>query len=172
MMYSYMQRPFVHGTSLQQSACEAQSWPYSAQTGPGPSGTPASIWRGGVCGMPQTPWVEPTGWMQVYPVQQSALTEHGPPTGTQTGGKKPPSIRGAPPSCPPGVPKQRRRPVPSGTQGARLQQSCADAQMPFFGMQVSPRPLHRGTPMKSSWQTPELPVPAQQLLRADDAPQV
>ena len=44
--------------------------------------------------------------------------------------------------------------------------------MPPLGMQVSPRPVQRGTPMKSSLQTPELPTPSQQLLRAEETLQV
>jgi hypothetical protein len=62
-------------------------------------------------------------------------------------------------------------PVPSGTQGAPSQQSAADAHVSPPGRHVVPRPLQRGTPSASSWHTPELPTPAQQLFRADETPQ-
>ncbi len=58
--------------------------------------------------------------------------------------------------------------MPSGTQGIWLQQSMADAQMAPPAKQVVPSPLQRGTPSMSSWQTPELPTPSQQSLRADE----
>jgi len=62
--------------------------------------------------------------------------------------------------------------VPSGTQGIWLQQSMADEQMAPPAKHVVPSPLQRGTPSMSSWQTPELPTPAQQSLRADETLQV
>ena len=137
-----MQRPFQHGMSLQQSASVLQIWPYSTQVVVPPSGTPASVREGGGCGTPQIPCVEPTGRMQVPP-QQSAVVVQGPAVGTQGGGATPPSTTG--PEL-----QQCRTPLASGTQGARLQQSMAEEQMPPVGMQVVPKPLHRGTPRKSS----------------------
>jgi hypothetical protein len=74
---------------------------------------------------------------------------------------------------PPSVTVMHRSvPCASGTHGTSLQQSSAEAQVSPACRQVSPRPLNRGTPSGSSWQTPELPTPAQQLLRDEDPPQV
>jgi hypothetical protein len=88
-------RPLEQVMPLQQSALVVQSWPYSAQPGVLVSVVPASE-AGGVPGggvrLPQIPWVEPTGWMQVDPMQQSPLIEHGPPVGTQAEGTPPSSV--------------------------------------------------------------------------------
>jgi hypothetical protein len=161
-----MQRPFQQVMALQQSAPVLHSWPYSAQPGVLASFIPASLVGGvpgGGVGMPQIPWVEPIGWMQVEPTQQSPLIEHGPPEGTHD--------EGTPPSEEIVGEKQCKRPVLSGTQGIWLQQSMADEQVPPPCTHVVPSPLQRGTPRKSSWQTPELPTPAQQSLRAEELPQ-
>jgi hypothetical protein len=48
----------------------------------------------------------------------------------------------------------------------------ADEQIAPPVKHVVPSPLQRGTPSISSWQTPELPTPAQQSLRAEDTLQV
>jgi len=89
-----MQRPFQQLIPLQQSAPLVQSWPYWAQPGVLVSGVPASVGGvpGGSVGMPHIPWVEPIGWMQVDPMQQSPLIEHGPPEGTQAEGTPPSSV--------------------------------------------------------------------------------
>jgi hypothetical protein len=93
------------------------------------------------------------GVLQTYPLQQSASMVQDWPGILQTG----------PPS---GISMQRSAPIPSGTQGTPLQQSAADAQVSPVLRHVPPRPLQRGTPRASSWQTPELPGAAQQSLRA------
>jgi len=108
--------------------------------------------------LPHTPWVVPMGWMHSEPLQQSPVIEHGPPTGTQYG-PTPPSVDGGEKQC--------KTPLLSGTQGALLQQSTADEQVCPPCRQVVPRPLQRGTPSVSSWQTPLLPGAAQQSLRAE-----
>ena len=87
-----MHLPFQQVMPLQQSAPVVHSWPYSAQPGVLASGVPASVAGGvpgGSVGMPHIPWVEPMGWMQVEPMQQSPLIEHGPPEGTQAEGTPP-----------------------------------------------------------------------------------
>jgi hypothetical protein len=87
-----MHLPSQQVMPLQQSAPVVQSWPYSAQPGALASGVPASVAGGvpgGSVGRPQIPWVEPTDWMQVEPMQQSPLIEHGPPEGTQAEGTPP-----------------------------------------------------------------------------------
>ena len=66
---------------------------------------------------PQTPKVEPMGWMQVSPVQQSAFTVQVPSVGTHVV------------VLPSGGLKQRRVPVLSGMHGTLLQQSAADAHV-------------------------------------------
>lgn len=80
---------------LQQSAAVVHAWPYSAQMGWPASLTPASGAPSGGMGTPQIPWVEPMSWMQLEPIQQSPLIEHGPPAGTHEDGV-PPSIPGWP----------------------------------------------------------------------------
>jgi hypothetical protein len=94
---------------------------------------------------------------QALPAQQSALMVQPPPDGTQMG---------PPPS---GVIRQRSCPVLSGTQSAPLQQSPEKEQVSPLCRQVPPP--QRGTPNGSSWQTPELPTPLQQLLGADETTQ-
>jgi hypothetical protein len=123
-----MQVPPVQGTELQQSPATVQSWPYSAQGGPASGG-------GGVT-LPQMPVADPTARMQVVPTQQSASMVHAPFGGTQT----------LPLS---GGTRQRKTPVPSGTQGSCSQQSIAEEQIPPAGTQAA-RPLQRGTPSVSS----------------------
>ena len=71
---------------LQQSEAVVQVWPYSAQVLVLASTAPASEGGGERGGMPQIPCVEPIGWMQVEPAQQSPLIEHGPAAGTQAEG--------------------------------------------------------------------------------------
>ena len=136
---------------LQQSLPFSQAWPYWAQTPP--SGTPAS--HGGGGGGAQVPDVDPGGRWQVLPAQQSAVTVQLPPDGMHTG---------PPPSRPIA---QRSCPVLSRTQGTLLQQSPENAQMSPPGRHVPPPP-QRGSPKGSSWHTPELPTPAQQLFGADE----
>lgn len=63
------QRPFVHGTPLQQSAPVLQSWPYWLQP-PSGRGMPPSLHG------PQVPLVLPFWMMQPVPGQQSAVTVH------------------------------------------------------------------------------------------------
>ena len=92
-MIGSIQRPFQQATPPQQSVAVVHNWPYSAQPGALASVAPASA-AGGVPGgvlLPQMPCVEPMGWMQVEPMQQSPLIEHGPPAGTQADGGTPPS---------------------------------------------------------------------------------
>jgi hypothetical protein len=72
--------------------------------------------------LPQVPTVEPVGVMQTYPLQQSALMVHDCPGILQTG------------------PPHRRAPVASGTQGAPLQQSAADAQVSPIWRHPPPKP--------------------------------
>ena len=87
-----MHRPFQQVMPLQQSAPVVHSWPYWAQPGVLVSIVPASV-PGGVPGggvtVPHIPWVEPTGWIQVEPMQQSPLIEQGPPPGTHANGTPP-----------------------------------------------------------------------------------
>ena len=135
---------------LQQSLACVQAWPYCAQTPP--SGTPASHDGGG--GGAQVPKVDPGGRWQMLPAQQSAVTVQCPPEGMHTG---------PPPSRPIA---QRNCPELSGTQGTPLQQSPVKAQVSPPGRHVPPP--QRGRPKGSSWQTPELPTPAQQLFGADE----
>ena len=140
-----MHRPFQQVMPLQQSEPVEQSCTYSAQPGVLASMGPASVAGGvpgGTVGTPQIPCVDPMGWMQVDPMQQSPLIEHTPPLGTQAEGTPPSTLDT-------GGAKQRRRPVPSGTQGIWLQQSMADEQIAPPARHVVPRPLQRGTPSMS-----------------------
>ena len=136
---------------LQQSLACVQTWPYCAQTPP--SGTPASH-DGGGGGGAQVPEVDPGCWWQTPPAQQSAVTVQLLPVGTQIG---------PPPSRPI---MQRSWPVLSGTHGTPLQQSPVKAHVSPPGRHAPPP--QRGTPKRSSWHTPELPTPAQQLFGADE----
>jgi len=63
-------------------------------------------------------------------------------------------------------------PVASGTQGRLSQQSSAEAHVSPDLRHVVPRPLQRGTPSGSSWHTPLLPTPAQQLFADDETSQL
>jgi hypothetical protein len=138
---------------LQQSLACVHACPYCAQTPP--SGTPASHDGGGGGGGAQVPDVDPGGTWQMLPAQQSAVTVQLPPDGMHTG---------PPPSRPIA---QRSCPVLSRTHGTPLQQSPEKAHVSPPGLQ-SPPP-QRGTPKRSSWQTPDLlPTPLQQLAGADE----
>ena len=137
---------------LQQSLAWVQACPYCAQTPP--SGTPASHEGGGGGGGAQVPEVDPGGTWHTLPAQQSAVTVQPPPDGMHTG---------PPPSRPIA---QRSCPVLSGTQGTPLQQSPVKAHVSPPGRHVPPP--QRGKPNGSSWHTPELPTPAQQLFGADE----
>jgi hypothetical protein len=72
--------------------------------------------------------VEPTGVMQTYPLQQSALIVHDWAGILHTG---------PPPS---GISVQRSAPLGSGTHGTPLQQSAADAQVSPVLRHTPPRP--------------------------------
>jgi hypothetical protein len=64
---------------------------------------------------------------------------------------------------------QCKAPSLSGTHGKLLQQSSVDAQLSPGSRQVSPKPLQRGIPSGSSWQTPPFaPRPPQQSARAEE----
>lgn len=103
--------------------------------------------------MLQVPLVEPSSVTHIEPRQQSPEIVQEPPDSTQ-----PSSV----------IVAQRRTPLESATHGRLLQQSAADAQVSPALRQVVPKPLQRGTPRRSSWQTPELPGAAQQSLRAEE----
>ena len=100
---------------------------------------------------PHVPTVEPGARRQMLPGQQSALMVQEFPDFWQT------------------PEPQRKTPSMSGTQGVLLQQSSVEAQVSPGSRQVSPKPLQRGMPSGSSWQTPLLaPSPPQQSARADE----
>jgi hypothetical protein len=98
----------------------------------------------------QVPRVEPSSVTHSEPRQQSPEIVHDPPADTQL------------------VVAQCSMPCASGTHGESLQQSSAEAHVSPALRQVSPRPLQRGTPSRSSWHTPEFPGAAQQSFRADE----
>jgi hypothetical protein len=78
------------------------------------------------------PRTEPSSVTHSEPRQQSPETVHEPPAETQ--------LEAA----------QRSMPSASGTHGKSSQQSSAEAQVSPALRQLSPRPLQRGTPKRSS----------------------
>ncbi len=172
----------MHGTALQQSLLPLQSCPYSEQLVPVPPlppvlppvplplvppeppvlvpplpllplepPLPVPPVPPPPVSPPQVPTVEPGARRQMLPGQQSALMVQEAPDFSQT------------------LEPQRKTPSLSGTQGVLLQQSSVEAQVSPGLRQVSPRPLQRGMPSGSSWQTPPLaPRPPQQSARADE----
>src|SRR5882724_7368339 len=127
--------PSVHGTALQQSPLPLQIWPYSEQLVPVPP-VPLPPVPLPPVSPPQVPTVEPGARRQMLPGQQSALMVQEAPDFSQT------------------LEPQRKTPSLSGTQGVLLQQSSVEAQVSPGSRQLSPRPLQRGMPSGSSWQTP------------------
>lgn len=107
----------MQGTPLQQSADAVQICPNWAHV------VLASDPGGGVTA-PQVPLVEPTWMTQFSPLQQSAVTVHGPVRGLHV----PPS-EGAP---------HLRTPMGSGRHGAPLQQSPLKAHVSPVLRQVPP----------------------------------
>jgi len=95
----------------------------------------------------QLPRIEPAATTHRVPVQQSAVVVQSPPPVTQ-------------------VEPHRRWPVASGTQGASLQQSCAEAHAPPGATQAAIE-LQRGTPVPSSLQQSLPEVQAQQSFRVE-----
>jgi hypothetical protein len=95
----------------------------------------------------QLPRIDPTVTAQRIPVQQSAVVVQGPSAATH-------------------AEPHRRWPVASGTQGASLQQSCADAHAPPAATQAAIA-LHRGTPLPSSLQQSFPEMQAQQSFRVE-----
>lgn len=101
----------------------------------------------------QVPCKDPGLVTQLDPRQQSPVIVQPPPAATQLDA----------PQC--------SAPPASATHGRSSQQSSADAHVSPAARHLSPSPLQRGTPSRSSWHTPEFPGAAQQSLRADEMSQ-
>lgn len=131
----------------QQATVGPQVWPNSAQPVPPPAPPVPPPLPPAPLPALQVPLIEPGVTAQRMPVQQSAVVVQEPPPITQ-------------------AEPQRKWPVASGTQGASLQQSCAEAQAPPAVTHAAIA-LQRGTPFPSSLQQSFPEVHAQQSLRVE-----
>jgi hypothetical protein len=137
----------MQGTPLQQSPVAVQICPNCAQV-------VLASEPGGGATAPHVPLVEPERTTQLKPLQQSAVTVHGPVLGLHV----PPSD-GAP---------HLRAPLGSGKHGAPLQQSPLNAHVSPMFRHLPPK--QRGTPTASRMHSPPIaPRAVQQSARAEES---